>query len=303
MMAERAVHHQDWDLLLPQIMRTIRAVPHSTTGETANYMMMGREVRLPDDLYHQATRAESQTTDSYAAELQERLAQAHELVRSKQLTVRVEGTEEPNLFKEGDWVWLKSKQKAKGMANARKLQPKFIGPFKIVESLPYHTYRVSRDGKTTIEHEGRIKLHVTASQQGQPMPIQPPPPPPKPVRAPRAPALPAPEPPTGISYYAPAPHSALYDYDSHQIEIESLPNLTPRREEQPELPEPYAPLAITEGECAEPPATSDNTEQGVEQPEIPLADHAAFPPLEDHVPRRPGRKHQLPPRFQDYIMD
>ena len=34
---------EDWDLLLPQIMRTIRASPHKQTGETANFMMLGRE--------------------------------------------------------------------------------------------------------------------------------------------------------------------------------------------------------------------------------------------------------------------
>lgn len=35
---------EDWDLLLPQIMRGIRASPHHSTGETPNYMMFGREL-------------------------------------------------------------------------------------------------------------------------------------------------------------------------------------------------------------------------------------------------------------------
>ena len=30
---------EDWDLLLPQIMCTIRALPHKQTGETAKFMM------------------------------------------------------------------------------------------------------------------------------------------------------------------------------------------------------------------------------------------------------------------------
>ena len=34
---------EDWDLLLPQIMRTIRASLHKQTGETANFMMLGRD--------------------------------------------------------------------------------------------------------------------------------------------------------------------------------------------------------------------------------------------------------------------
>ena len=40
-------NEEEWDLLLPHIIRTIRASPHKQTGETANCMMLGRETRLP----------------------------------------------------------------------------------------------------------------------------------------------------------------------------------------------------------------------------------------------------------------
>ena len=40
----------DWDILLPQIMRSIRSSPHSVTGETPNFLMFGRELALPDTL-------------------------------------------------------------------------------------------------------------------------------------------------------------------------------------------------------------------------------------------------------------
>ena len=44
-------HSQDkWDLMLPQIMRSLRATPHAVTGETPNYLMLGRETRLPDSV-------------------------------------------------------------------------------------------------------------------------------------------------------------------------------------------------------------------------------------------------------------
>jgi transposase InsO family protein len=42
----------DWDLLLPHLMRSFRATPHSATRETPNYLMFGRETRLPDKLLH-----------------------------------------------------------------------------------------------------------------------------------------------------------------------------------------------------------------------------------------------------------
>ena len=34
---------EDWDFLPPQILGTNRASPHKQTGETANFMMLGRE--------------------------------------------------------------------------------------------------------------------------------------------------------------------------------------------------------------------------------------------------------------------
>ena len=61
-------------------MRNIRSVPHSATGETANYLMLGREVRLPQDMLHEARAAESQSTEAYAAELHERLQTAYKLL-------------------------------------------------------------------------------------------------------------------------------------------------------------------------------------------------------------------------------
>mgnify|MGYP001795152792 CR=1 FL=1 len=46
---------QDWDLLLPQIMSTMMAVTHSLTGETTNFLMLGREARLLDHQGQQST--------------------------------------------------------------------------------------------------------------------------------------------------------------------------------------------------------------------------------------------------------
>ena len=40
----------EWNLLLPQLMRAYRDTSHSATGETANMLMLGRELRLPDQL-------------------------------------------------------------------------------------------------------------------------------------------------------------------------------------------------------------------------------------------------------------
>ena len=44
---------EEWDVLLPQLLRAYRGTLHTATGETANMMMLGRELKLPDQLQQQ----------------------------------------------------------------------------------------------------------------------------------------------------------------------------------------------------------------------------------------------------------
>ena len=148
----------EWDKLLPQIMRGIRATPHSTTLETPNYMMTGRELRLPDSVTLQEPCEKPMLHTEFAVDIKQRMEEAGEKLRSQQFAIRQEEGEEPNLYMKGDLVWLKSHMKKKG--ENPKLAPKYVGIYEIVEVLPYHTYRVRKDGKETVQHEGRIKLHV-----------------------------------------------------------------------------------------------------------------------------------------------
>ena len=41
---------EEWDSLLPQLMRAFKGTPHSTTRETPNFLMLELELRLPDQL-------------------------------------------------------------------------------------------------------------------------------------------------------------------------------------------------------------------------------------------------------------
>lgn len=151
---------KDWDLLLPQIMRVLRAVPHTVTKETPNFLMFGREVRLPEALLNDIAEKDNLPVEDYAQAIHWRMQSAHQMLREEQLQARTEDSEEPPLFKVGDLVYLKAHQLRRGRSKAKKLQPKFVGPYLVVQTLPYHTYRVSRDGKQTIEHEARMKLHI-----------------------------------------------------------------------------------------------------------------------------------------------
>jgi len=55
----------------------------------------------------------------------------------------------------GDWVWIVNHRRLRGQAV--KLQPKFVGPYVVVEAMPNHTYKIERSGPESIENEARLK--------------------------------------------------------------------------------------------------------------------------------------------------
>ena len=153
----------DWDLLLPYIMRSIRASPHQTTSETPNYMMLGREVRLPEHLLYGPAAEEVYSREKYAVEVQKRLNTAHELLRKQQLDIRTEDRQERPLFQVGQLVWLKTKRFSN--LKSHKLQPKHSGPYTIVEVAKNHTYLIEQHGRLSREAESRLKAYVPARSE------------------------------------------------------------------------------------------------------------------------------------------
>ena len=147
---------EDWDLLLPHLMRSIRATPHSTTHETANFLMFGRELKVPGMLT-QPNLEPKQTRTEYVAHMQERLQEAYEQLRDRQLATRTADEKSEPVYSVGDQVWLKNFRFKKG--TTPKLQPKFTGPYVIEEVRGNRTYRVSCKGKTSVENEDRLKLY------------------------------------------------------------------------------------------------------------------------------------------------
>lgn len=121
------IGHENWDLVIPQILRAFRAAPHSLTQETANSLMLGRELPLPDDSVYEKTPSKPAPRNIYVQQTKDHPREAHDFIRKRELDIRMEDTEEPPLYSKGDLVWLVSKRKY-GRGISRKLQPKFLGP-------------------------------------------------------------------------------------------------------------------------------------------------------------------------------
>jgi len=52
-------------------------------------------------------------------------------------------------------VWMVNYRRRRG--KAAKLQPKFVGPYAVVEVMPNHTYRLERSGQISVQNEARLK--------------------------------------------------------------------------------------------------------------------------------------------------
>jgi hypothetical protein len=154
-------------------MISFRSTPHQMTGETANFLMMGREVRLPEELIAEEKMPKETTVAEYVDDLRELMEEAGNRMRRHQYEVRTEEMEEPPQYLVGDLVWIRSMMRRKG--ESPKLAFKYIGPYEIIEVLPYHTYRMRKDGKESLQHEARIKLYVerTGKKRPKQIPLEP----------------------------------------------------------------------------------------------------------------------------------
>lgn len=139
----------EWEQLLPQIMRTFRDTPHLVTGKTANLIMLSRELQLPDQLQLQPTPAEITPQNEYCRELVERLEVAHKVLREQQKAVRQKDHEEPFLFSPENILWLENP----------KLHAKFQGSYTVVKSWTNHMYQIERQGQTSIQNECHLKTY------------------------------------------------------------------------------------------------------------------------------------------------
>jgi len=156
---------EEWDLVLPEIMRAYRSTPHSSTLENPNFLMLGRKRRVPEHVTYHVLALESSVHD-YVDELVKCMRTAHEMLREQQWHVRSDDSDDLPLYMVGDWVWMTSHCWRHGQA--AKLQPKFVGPYCVIEVMLNHPYKVVWSGQASIQNEARPQPYwVSSDTAGQ----------------------------------------------------------------------------------------------------------------------------------------
>ena len=125
--------------------------------------MLGWKLRLPDLLTSNPPPIEHQAHHECTQELVQRLEEAHNMLREQQMAVSQEDSEEPPLFQTGDLVLLQNVRQKKG--ENPKLQPKFVGPYKVISVFDNHTYSLERLGRRTVQNECRLKLYRPCAEK------------------------------------------------------------------------------------------------------------------------------------------
>ena len=158
-------HQQDWDEYLPMLLMAYRSTPQESSSISPNCMMLGHEINLPIDLMFPIHESNHLVDSEYASTLQERLQRAHENaclhLRSAALWQKklYDLKASPSRYKRGDFVWLYTPQKKKGISP--KLQKFWSGPYLIVHKLSDTLYRIQKSVRTIpkIVHFNRLKRY------------------------------------------------------------------------------------------------------------------------------------------------
>ena len=167
----------DWDEQLPLVMGAYRSSVHSTTGQTPNAMMLGRETCPPLALiYPQEGEQPAEGGEGYVARLQTNMAAAHAYAREQIGTAVVRQTRNHDAgathkpIPLGATVYYHHQRRQKG--KSPKLQRLWTGPWMIEEQIGEAVYLLRAERKRRIAHFNHIKVVPVAPEGVPPIPPQ-----------------------------------------------------------------------------------------------------------------------------------
>ena len=140
----------------------IRSAAQSTTGYSPHFLLFGREMQLPADLYYNLPPGESASATESVANQRQVLAQVQETVtanmksRQKRQKDCYERKTYGCRFNPGDLVWMINK---KPDLLVNKFHDRWLGPFKVIKHYSDLVYDIlnADSGKTKRVHFNLLK--------------------------------------------------------------------------------------------------------------------------------------------------
>ena len=167
-MIRQCIHpnQKDWVTKLPAIEFAINSARSASTGYAPFFLNFGRMPRSM--IWNPASSEEYPSVRNFAMQKKLALMSAHDSI----LAARVKQTRDANKkrqtvpFKAGDLVYLSSKNISFPKGLARKLIPKFLGPYKVLQDFGNSSFKVElpphlkRRGVHDVFHSSLLRIHI-----------------------------------------------------------------------------------------------------------------------------------------------
>ncbi|XP_036322067.1 uncharacterized protein LOC118736068 [Rhagoletis pomonella] len=156
---------RNWDDLLPEMTLALNTSVCEATGYSPDFLVQGREPRVPKALYDEQTFSTGQTTTTPEAKAT-KMREVFEMVRRNQQTASIEQARHYNLRSRkwqpgvGDRVLVKEHHLSKAMENfAAKLAPKYAWPYRVTNFVSPVIVELDKvhNGKRRTAHLSELK--------------------------------------------------------------------------------------------------------------------------------------------------
>ena len=158
-------NQRNWPDILPFVMAAYRAAVHDATGYSANFLMLGREVHSPIDLWLDTPDTSRLNVDDFVDAMQERMHYAAQLVRENLNTQSVRNKRYYDMkfhkhqFQQGDWVYLFVPRRRPG--KCIKWDRLHHGPYLVIDRIGPVNSIIQRSDKADpiVTHIDKLKLY------------------------------------------------------------------------------------------------------------------------------------------------
>ena len=151
-----------WDVHLPIISMAVRSMVNRSTGYTANFLMLGREISLPDQMFgvDMANFSHGDAPED-VVQLLQYMRRAHSAARKNLQSCQHRQKQDYDhklhhtIFERGDLVYKIDSASKVGQNN--KLKSVFMGPFIVLERISPLLYRITGRKRVSVVHHDRIR--------------------------------------------------------------------------------------------------------------------------------------------------